>query len=525
MMPTGLSSTNSWLPSDPSISPFQSSTNQTLQLAMVPNFNDVTPLDGTSSSGFLDPLWSSTDRDLMARSLATEPSAVIRSIEPVVGAAIPVQMPPSTAAISRHTGKMPAPNERQLRIRRAIESALGGDDLSATVLNTVQCWHTSGECELSFEIWLRHTDWYTSTTAAQKSYGREKRLLTPPPMIRIVGPLAAQSSNFELEMAVIMGETGDEPSAESSRIDIVTNKTYFRGLHVSGPVKTKHCTFRLSMRPSTEPDAPKKPSFAAFDSKDVQIISKPSKKTAKARNTSSCLFAGSTIAMYNRINSQTVRTKYMAIDQGRLAARVGQWTAFSIHVLRRAEDANPDLKETLVTSNIPNGSLTVTYGSEIMLTDRMTGVSSERLIVRKVEKNEVIVDASGPVSQLQKMALARITSEGEVLYLSASPDGLDGNGVPMESPHPPPAQSPPESPARFKRKKARTSKYLGDDDELDEDGLTRKTVLSYEKPEQQLKASAEDPEKGPVHSVTDFMSWTVLGVGQPRESRITPARL
>jgi hypothetical protein len=322
---------------------------------------------------------------------------------------------------------------------------------------------------------------------------------------------------FELDLAVIVGDNAEEPSVESSRLDPATGKAYFRGLHVSGlPKQVKHCNFRLSIRPAVEAEAIKQPSCPSFLSDDVQIISKPSKKTAKARNTSSCLFAGSTIAMYNRINSQTVRTKYMAVDDGKFAARVGQWTAFRIDVLRRAEDANPDLKETLATSRIPNGALTVTYGSEIMLTDLMTGVSSERLIVRKVEKNEVIVNASGPVSQLQKMALVRLTPTGEVLYLSASPDGLDMNGNILETSQTPKptSTSPPTSPQSHKRKKARTARYTAVDDDLDDDGLTRRTLLSYERPERHFPNSVEDPEKGPVDIVTDFLSWTILGVGE-----------
>ncbi|KAI9604809.1 hypothetical protein H4Q26_002779 [Puccinia striiformis f. sp. tritici PST-130] len=95
----------------------------------------------------------------------------------------------------------------------------------------------------------------------------------------------------------------------------------------------------------------------------------------------SCIFNGSTICLFNRINSQTVRTKYLCVQDGQLAARAAQWSAFTIRVLRRAEEAGADgtppmTAKTLLSSSIPGADRTVTYGSEVELVDFVTGVSS-----------------------------------------------------------------------------------------------------------------------------------------------------
>jgi recombining binding protein suppressor of hairless len=81
--------------------------------------------------------------------------------------------------------------------------------------------------------------------------------------------------------------------------------------------------------------------WASFDSAPVTIISKPSKKTAKTRNIASCILAGGPVSLFNRINSQTVRTKYMTIDQTQLCASNVHWSAFNVNVVRRSTDATP----------------------------------------------------------------------------------------------------------------------------------------------------------------------------------------
>jgi recombining binding protein suppressor of hairless len=66
------------------------------------------------------------------------------------------------------------------------------------------------------------------------------------------------------------------------------------------------------------------------------------------------------------------------------------------------------------------GPQTVTYGSQIVLTDTLSGISTGSLIIRKVDKGIVTLEDGGPVSQMQKIALQRIGLDGARQYLSAA---------------------------------------------------------------------------------------------------------
>jgi recombining binding protein suppressor of hairless len=181
---------------------------------------------------------------------------------------------------------------------------------------------------------------------AQKSYGSEKRFLCPPPVVHIEGPVW-QMRTQALSMAVV-SENGDRSFEQKAPLDNSMTAS-FKFLHVTGTQKAK--SFQLSLdisEPSASalasPDSENMPigrTWASFDSAPVTIISKPSKKTAKTRNISSCILAGGPVSLFNRINSQTVRTKYMTIDHAQLCASNITWSAFNVNVVRRPTDAPP----------------------------------------------------------------------------------------------------------------------------------------------------------------------------------------
>ena len=62
----------------------------------------------------------------------------------------------------------------------------------------------------------------------------------------------------------------------------------------------------------------------------------------------------------------------------------------------------------------------MTYGSEIVLSDSMTGIATAPLIIRKVDKGKISPEEGGPVSQMQKIALQRVNPDGTRHYLSAA---------------------------------------------------------------------------------------------------------
>lgn len=174
---------------------------------------------------------------------------------------------------------------------------------------------------------------------AQKSYGSEKRFLCPPPVVHIEGPVWHMRAQ-QLAMAVV-SENGERSFEQKAPLD--NNMTSsFKFLHVTGTAKAK--SFQLSLDiaepppPSLNPEGGDPPTgrvWASFDSAPVTIISKPSKKTAKTRNISSCILAGGPVSLFNRINSQTVRTKYMTIDHAQLCASNVAWSAFNVNVVRK----------------------------------------------------------------------------------------------------------------------------------------------------------------------------------------------
>jgi recombining binding protein suppressor of hairless len=210
-----------------------------------------------------------------------------------------------------------SPEDAQAKIRRIVRDHVSQDPSRVMPMTTVICLHAA---------------------VAQKSYGSEKRFLCPPPVVHIEGPLW-QMRQQQLSMAVI-AENGDRAFEQKAPLD--NNMTAsFKFLHVNGTAKAK--SFQLSLDiaeappPSLTPDGGNPPAgrvWASFDSAPVTIISKPSKKTAKTRHISSCILAGGPVSLYNRINSQTVRTKYMTIDHAQLCASNIAWSAFNVNVVQ-----------------------------------------------------------------------------------------------------------------------------------------------------------------------------------------------
>ncbi|KAL9940033.1 hypothetical protein V8E36_000738 [Tilletia maclaganii] len=123
--------------------------------------------------------------------------------------------------------------------------------------------------------------------------------------------------------------------------------------------------------------------WASFESAPVGIISKPSRKSAKVRNTSSNIISGSLIALYSRINSQTVRTKYMAVgsSQQHLVSLHGGWSAFRISLIARPPEA----------SYASHDEDIITYGSVVILTDAATGCSTDPLVLCKVDRGKIYI--------------------------------------------------------------------------------------------------------------------------------------
>ncbi|KAH9175463.1 hypothetical protein EDB89DRAFT_1947179 [Lactarius sanguifluus] len=313
---------------------------------------------------------------------------------------VPPPMPPPQQLPSPSTSRT-ANGKRKLddgdvddphrKIRRVVRDHISQDPSHATPMTTVVCMHAA---------------------VAQKSYGSEKRFLCPPPVVHIEGPVWHMRQQ-QMSMSVV-SETGERSYEQKAQLDNDMSAS-FKFLHVNGTAKAKSFLLTLDIAeppphvPSSDgADPPNGRIWASFDSAPVTIISKPSKKTAKTRNISSCILAGGPVSLFNRINSQTVRTKYMTIDHTQLCASNVSWSAFNVNVVRRSQETQ---------SLVPQP---VTYGSEIILMDTHSGISTAPLIIRKVDKGKIASDDGGPVSQMQKIALQRINQDGTRHYLSAA---------------------------------------------------------------------------------------------------------
>lgn len=257
-------------------------------------------------------------------------------------------------------------------------------------------------------------------SVAQKSYGSEKRFLCPPPIVM----MSDTKQNPVVSMSVICEANNNNSTTTEQRTLLDENlRGSFKYLFVTGTAKAKQFCLRVnlmqqSLQQQQQPlqlqqQQSQQQPYASFFSNPISIISKPSKKTAKARNVSTCLFTNSYVSLFNRINSQTVRTKYMTSENKQLCAKHSSWSPFEIIVVRQPNQAiNPDNHSV---------SVPITYGTEIILKDVNTGISSPPLIIRKIDKGNVVPNAYGLLSQMQKIALQLSSSStAKPLYLNAN---------------------------------------------------------------------------------------------------------
>ncbi|KAI0094950.1 transcription factor [Irpex rosettiformis] len=341
-------------------------------------------------------------------------------------------------------------SEVNTKIRRVVRDHVSQNPARLKPMTTVLCLHAA---------------------VAQKSYGTEKRFLCPPPIVHIEGPLWNMKQQ-QLSMAVV-SESGERSLEQRAPVDHNLSAN-FKFLHVTGSAKSK--SFQLSLEISDPPPQPTDGTdpgpgrvWATFDSAPVTIISKPSKKTAKTRNITSCILAGGPVSLFNRINSQTVRTKYMTVDGGLICASNTSWSAFTVNVIRSSQGDPPAI-----------GPQPVTYGSEIMLVDQATGTQSGPLQIRKVDKSRVAPDDGGPVSQMQKIALLRVNPDGSHQYLSAA-GPLPGSTVAV-----PPAPG------------------------LPNNGGAHQLLYQTARVREEVK----DSNRIVIDEVDDYLCWTIVGISK-----------
>ncbi|KAH8037465.1 hypothetical protein HPB51_010992 [Rhipicephalus microplus] len=146
-----------------------------------------------------------------------------------------------------------------------------------------------------------------------------------------------------------------------------------------------------------------------FQSNRIKVISKQTTNKNSSHNNDVCIASGSCVALLNRLRTQTGKTHYLHVDDGNFHGSPSQWGAFSTCLL---DDSVSEVEE------VPMRDGYIHYGSTVILVSSVTGMALPRLIIRKVDKQNVFLDADEPVLQLRKCALYLKDSERMYLCLS-----------------------------------------------------------------------------------------------------------
>ncbi|CAF0794029.1 unnamed protein product [Rotaria sordida] len=269
---------------------------------------------------------------------------------------------------------------------------------------------------------------------AQKSYGNEKRFFCPPPCVYLSGD--GWNSNFDRscsssslislhEQEHLCAMIGiSEPLYSNEHENYLTNEMQklsienenikygsAKTLFISDIDKRKYINLNIKIIYTNNYHS--NPYIGLFQSQKIKVISKPSKKKQSIKNADSvCMQSGTKIALFNRLRSQNVSTRFLHVDENKqFHASAHEWGSFYIHLVD-----NNDLSIESNQFSVKEGY--IQYGSTVKLVCSITNQSLPYLIIRKVEKNRILIDSDEPVSQLHKCAFEFQNHSSKFIYLS-----------------------------------------------------------------------------------------------------------
>uniref|UniRef100_A0A3Q3ESQ2 Recombination signal binding protein for immunoglobulin kappa J region-like n=1 Tax=Labrus bergylta TaxID=56723 RepID=A0A3Q3ESQ2_9LABR len=213
---------------------------------------------------------------------------------------------------------------------------------------------------------------------AQKSYGNEKRFFCPPPCVYISGH-GWRSGCISLSHTLLSFPSPQQMFACA------------KSLFISDQDKRKHFCLLLRLFVGNRQEV------GSFQSRMIKVISKPSQKRQSMKNADLCISSCSRVALFNRLRSQTVSTRYLSVDRGAFIASARHWSAFTI-TLGKLEDRRASHGDFVLTEGF------ICYGCVVQLVCTESGVTLPPMVIRKVNKQHAILDVDEPVSQLHKCA-------------------------------------------------------------------------------------------------------------------------
>ncbi|KAK1901655.1 Recombining binding protein suppressor of hairless-like protein [Dissostichus eleginoides] len=231
---------------------------------------------------------------------------------------------------------------------------------------------------------------------AQKSYGNEKRFFCPPPCVYISGPgwrvmqnhlkAAGYGDAVYRVCGFLCLDNTSQSQADAYKLvfNEQPNSRMFasaKSLFISDQDKRKHFCLLLRLFLGNRQEV------GSFQSRMIKVISKPSQKRQSMKNAD--------LALFNRLRSQTVSTRYLSVDRGAFIASASQWTAFTITLV---EDQRADHGDFVLSEGF------ICYGCVVQLVCSESGVALPPMVIRKVNKQHAFLDVDEPVSQLHKCA-------------------------------------------------------------------------------------------------------------------------
>uniref|UniRef100_H3CI19 Recombination signal binding protein for immunoglobulin kappa J region like n=1 Tax=Tetraodon nigroviridis TaxID=99883 RepID=H3CI19_TETNG len=250
---------------------------------------------------------------------------------------------------------------------------------------------------------------------AQKSYGNEKRFFCPPPCVYISGhgwtameePLQVDScSQSQADAFKLVFDQQSNSKVRQSQLGFQMFACA-KSLFISDQDKRKHFCLLLRLFLGHRQEV------GLFQSRLIKVISKPSQKRQSMRNADREISSCSRVALFNRLRSQTVSTRYLSVDRGAFIVSARQWTAFTITAL--VSDHHSGHRDVLSEGFICDGCV-------VQLVCTESGVALPPMVIRKVNKQHAILDVDEPVSQLHKCAFQ--FRDGPHAFLCLSNDSV-----------------------------------------------------------------------------------------------------